>query len=569
MTTTTYHVGTGQTYATLNAWQAAGGMVRNLVTADECIVIIVHGGANCLSASLTIDAGWTTDATHTITIQANTGEHWTNLYSDLTEATMNALGVAYGSVSGSAINNNGKNVTIKGLYLAIIGDDATNALSGPVYLRDCCMHFKGAAGQICTGLVLTSWSGQAVNTMVAVNGSWGSSTAVTVVSVTQTAVPHFVGCTLVSDAPLANSVTDIQENCAGLWLLNTLLVRTSPPTGGVCAVGTGKDVIWDHCAATDATLSGTGTVINCLESVAVADLMSTVGAVISDLSKARKVARPHAYGNDSSGKAVDAFGNQRLSWDIGCYQTLPLTATEIQTIFKDIGLFVRTSNLYANTVEALVEAETGKRIAQITSGLDRLTLLGTAMANDASKIQTLSGWSDNEARSIDTYIRGYVRDMTGSTGQQSADVLADLDYCMKLASQKLAGLAVSAQVTLDATGNGTVSGLTLGQMLNEQTIVLTCSSAQTAGAEQWTLTGQVDRLSGVATTGQAYTDATTGLGFTINSGSTPWAEGDRILLHVTNDGDAVFQRFFRKQFSYVFEQSAVDGTETILDSWAE
>jgi hypothetical protein len=116
------------------------------------------------------------------------------------------------------------------------------------------------------------------------------------------------------------------------------------------------------------------------------------------------------------------------------------------------------------------------------------------------------------------------------------------------------------------SGDGTLNNVTVPQMIKPQMIEVKCNNTDTAGEENWTLTGTINTSFDNATTGIAYTDTQTGLTFTINAQTGGYVENDTFRIFVTQNNIANLQAYFRNNLDYIFNQSVTNNTETISDT---
>jgi len=252
---------------------------------------------------------------------------------------------------------------------------------------------------------------------------------------------------------------------------------------------------------------------------------------------------------------------------------MSITPAQVETFFRDFGLFVRMANLYGSDVPALIAAESVLKRTQLGSDDERLALLGDAIALDNQNTVQITSMVDGEVQLVDGYVTGYVKDTIQGQGDSATEVLEDLAEQMTenctpaqyvLQNEVAAGAATADE---DNEGNGTLGSITVSQYLTEQRFTVECIDATTEGSEVWSVTGSVlGQLGDNATTGVAYTDTDTQLAFTIIAGASAFKSGDKFTFYVTCT-ERLFQTFFRDHFGVVFPAVA-SGSETIEESWA-
>lgn len=255
---------------------------------------------------------------------------------------------------------------------------------------------------------------------------------------------------------------------------------------------------------------------------------------------------------------------------------MTIPAATIQTIFQDIGLFIRTADhLYGSHLPALIAAESVKKRTQLDSDAERLELLGQALQRDSQSIQMLESLASAEVQLVDQYVTGYVKDTILAKGNSAAEVLADLaeqmvENCSEPQYVLKNEVELDGPVVADPenAGDGTLGSVALSELIAAQRFIVECVDASLEGAEVWSVTGSaVGPLSTYATTGVAYEDPRTRLGFQITAGATAFAVGDKFYFYVSCT-ERRFQTFFRDRYGLVMP-SASAGNETILEEWAE
>jgi len=251
---------------------------------------------------------------------------------------------------------------------------------------------------------------------------------------------------------------------------------------------------------------------------------------------------------------------------------MSLSAATVQEIFQDIGLFVRTDNLYGSEVLDLIQAETVKKRTQLGSGDLRLDVLGRAIYQDNQNVASVGAMTDGEIQVVEQYILGHVKDVISAAGDSASEVLEDLAEQMvenctpaQYVAENVLALGGSVAADSDNAGDGTLGSTGFSQYVPAQRFTVECVDATTPGAEQWSVTGSVSGALDTATTGVAYEDSTILLSFTIAAGGTAFAVGDRFYFYATCT-ERRFQTYFRDHWSVVMPSAGL-GSETIEESW--
>ncbi|MFW6159495.1 MAG: hypothetical protein ACOC8E_09070 [Planctomycetota bacterium] len=250
---------------------------------------------------------------------------------------------------------------------------------------------------------------------------------------------------------------------------------------------------------------------------------------------------------------------------------MSLSAATVQEIFQDLGLFVRTWNIYGSEIPDLIEAETVSQRAQLGSGDDRLETLGDALSRNNQNIESIVAMKDAEVQTAENYILDHLKTTIQAAGDSATEVLEDLTEQM-IEEVTPAQYVVRNEVAAGAAaadsnnaGDGTLGSVGVGQYLAAQRVTVECTDATTTGAETWSVTGSVDGVMDSATTGVAYEDTDTELGFTITAGATAFEVGDKFYFYITCT-ERRYQTFFRDNWGVVMP-SVASGSETILESW--
>ena len=253
---------------------------------------------------------------------------------------------------------------------------------------------------------------------------------------------------------------------------------------------------------------------------------------------------------------------------------MSVSASTIQEIFQDLGLFVRQATMYGSDVPALIAAESVMKRSQLDDGDERLETLGRAVAQDAQNTQLIEALVDGEVQVVETYLLDHVKPTIQAAGASGAEVLADLaeqmiENCTPAQYVLRNEVALDGSVAADSdnSGNGTLGSVATSQYLAAQRFTVECVDAGTVGSEVWSVTGSVSGTLDNATTGVAYTDSNAYLQFTITAGGVDFAVGDKFYFYLSCT-ERRFQTFLRDQFGVVMP-SVATGSETIEEAWAE
>jgi len=339
---------------------------------------------------------------------------------------------------------------------------------------------------------------------------------------------------------------------------------------------------------------------------------SYLGQIASDSSLRKAGILPNC-----DGTTQDAFGTNRIKFDIGFYQTNLINDYDLETIFKDMGSIIKTVNLYKTTIPSLIGSDSEDRATQIASGAERLSLLFTVLGYDKNNQSQSASWVNNLVTAIRNYLSNYVAVEMMSTSTVVASILAELDNWLNTNSETVNAIHIDSNTAynLDDDSEVTLNDLSISEQIKPQRIKLVCTSNTVAGSEYWSITGSEQTFDGTIQTGVAY-ESSNGLAFTLelpeydewdddagsyteddiilyddvyykcngNHAVTPddvfgdyasyWDVvylvnvGDEIEIDVMADDEATIQMFFRDYFNFCFDNSNDSGTETILDSWA-
>lgn len=589
-------VGPGKTYANLAAWETA--RQGNLVSEDRIEVAACFGGADLGPVSFT---GWTTDATHYVLIRAastNSGqvggadasdEKFTKdgIILSTSTSALNAAGFAYVHLVGGesiSFNPGCDHVYIEGLYVSMAPGLATlceilfnNSQYG--HVKNCFIYYSPSASGSGASYIFNGGYVhiQYINTMVVVDGrTYAPSASMVLWGTTCTSGspdPYCVNCTAVY---LGNDTGGIirfyfngntlirMRNCLSICTGNE---KSETAFYGFVSTGIGNHIA-ENCASTDRSLltAPLDTIIDCLSELDPADILRTDEIfLVHHRSPTRK------KGRYDSNSIKGLFDTERLRPDIGAEQLALIVPNEIIEFFSDAGTLVKQRNEYIKEhVNMIIENDEAKT-AQLDAGSSRLSILASSLDTSARNRSQLISWANQETMAVQSLVLGNLKSILESVVNDVAGILNDLDFWMGKHSETIEGIISSYQIIYDATGDGSLGSITIPQLVPQQNIVIECTSADTVGSEQWTVTGSIlGTINGPATTNVQWTDTTTGLSFKISlKVGTDWAVGDRILLYIAEDPGAIFQKFFRDEFGYAFAQNEIDGSETIADSLAE
>jgi hypothetical protein len=146
-------------------------------------------------------------------------------------------------------------------------------------------------------------------------------------------------------------------------------------------------------------------------------------------------------------------------------------------IFKDIGCGVRQWNLLLGQAASIV-AESEKKIAQLTSGEERLATLSEMLAQDNANVASLRKMARNAADVVKSYITDKIGPVDfGSTRTALDEILAEMETRMLADAQTVDANAVSAAAPAAESGNygaGVCGTVTPNQMAKSQNFRVEC-----------------------------------------------------------------------------------------------
>jgi len=613
LTEEVYVIGSGGDYANFAAYVAA--KAGDLVSQDVYHTLKAKAGN---LGVLDVSSGFTTDATRCINVIPNVASEQFDV-DDAADPDSAVAGSPSIDVTGKAVICGDEHINISGLLM--ISEDASEtgvsmSNSSPATFEDCLLVQRSTnAACVAKGFFTgTGFTGHIMNCISVVENS-GSGFA--------SAKNFDVDCSTVREAVINCTSIGLWDsaNLIGVNLKNSakainVLSANNASTGKCYGTDSNENAVVKNCGATDTSITDNFEAENiedCTESLTYADLFDTNIGKLAGNSPARWLGVLPA----TSGGAVDAFGTDRIRYDLGYHQTPAVSSKDVETVFRDVGSLVATYNDYHETVRGLINAGKIDRADRFRNTADRLEMLYVFQGRDSQAINQLASWLTNVIQSVTDYLQDYVKELVLSVDSAVLDILDELDYWLSVNSDSVNAIeqdtVVSYRVTY-ATGM-TLDSVAITELLKPQRITIECTSNSTNGSEVWTIKGSVSgTFSGMAVTNTAYESADGELGFTINPGSpsawdsghgtysvndvvsyqdgyyicivehtaaegkeptntTYWAayiqEGDKIYLDVTADDVALFQMFFRDNFSYIFGNTNAAGAETILDSWAE
>ena len=612
----TYTIGSGGDYATFAAYVAA--KERDMTTGDgeKDVLKVKAGDAGALDLT---GGSWVTSATCFIDIVPEVDSEQFAV-DDVDDPDTAISSVPSIDAAGLAAKLGAVHVFARGLLMISEGGDSdevgvTTGVSSPAQVRDCLLvqrstHANCTARGFATG---TGFTGAFVNCLSVIEAGSGYLSA-----------KNFDADSSSEHEAIINCAGDSAWNNAGFTgvnlknhakAINVLSANSAGSTGACFGTDSNGNAQVAGCAVIDTSISDNfadAKVADCFESLAYADLFgSSIGLTAEDSPLRQKGLQP-----ESSYSWKDAFGKERIKYDIGYHQTNLVNGFDLEIMFKDMGSIIRTVNDFDKTAKALIELDSTLRVEQISSDRRRLAVLNAALARDEQGYGQIDSWIMSYISVVSSYLRDYIRERMMGSGRSDKELLGELDYWLGINSEKVSAIRIAYNYILNVTDCSDIalSGVVIPEVIIAQRIVIECTMASVSGSESWSVTGSSKGLfSGLATTGVDYKSSIDELQFQIDvtAKDGAWASdhgtysvgdvvsysdgyyicilehtaavgkeptttywenyvkvGDRIYLYVTCDETAVLQMFFRDRFGYTFSNSDAEGNETILDSWA-
>jgi len=197
---------------------------------------------------------------------------------------------------------------------------------------------------------------------------------------------------------------------------------------------------------------------------------------------------------------------------------------------------------------------------------------------------------------LDVYLRTEGRDEIQSSGQTPLAIATDLVSFMTRDSQDVLTNIIGNTQEIDSAGDGTINTFTQTQVTRNDTITLTCTTAQTPSIDalftvrskiEGNITGKIVKADGVTSFDDAFFGRNLGIGSLIINGGTTgneWAVSDQITITTTSDDRSILLNVWRDKYGLEFPTSAtptisnlfipnvetfplnpVDGQEVILE----
>lgn len=611
-----YTIGSGGDYSTFAAYVAA--KAGNLVTQDVWHHLKVKAGS---AGVLDLTSGFTTDETHNIIVEPESDSVRFDVDDAAVWSTAMDVVASMVNASGLAGQLGAEYVDIDGILMvssSVTGDvGVSTGNNSPAKVENCMLVQVSMGANVAKGFHTgTGFTGHFLNCLAFTQNL--DFTSVVNFNV-DCAVAHeaIINCTSVGEWNDADFTGVILKNYAKA--INTISANSVGTSGKCFDTDSNKHAVVEACAAIDGSIAANfedSNIIGCYESLSYASLFDTTVGKLAEDSPVRKIGvLPETIGANK-----DAFSKERIKFDLGYHQTNLVNSYDIEVVFRDIGSIVRTINEYETTVPTLVEIGSTLRVEQFTSDRRRLETLYDMLGKDSQNITQLNNWVSSCVTAVSNYLDNYVKPEMMGIGQNSKDILAELDYWLEQNSDKLNAIEIANNVVLDVDDATTIAltGIVISEIVKSQRIVIECISTATSGQESWRITGSdKGTFRGTATTNQAYQSGDGELEFKVELSATAWdvghgtynvndivendsgyyicttqhtaasdkepgtgdnwadywenyiKVGDKLYLYVTTDEDAVFQNFFRDHFDYVFANSDGNDNETILDGWAE
>jgi len=610
-----YSIGSGGDYATFAAYVAAKERDMTSGDGEKDILSVKAGDAGVLDLT---GGSWVTSVVCCIEILPEVASEQFDVedIGDVASAI-----AACPSIDGDVGMDLGDlNVEIDGLIINCEGGDGDDVgvvmdNASPAVIKNCLVVLNSTHANVdCLGIQTgTGFTGRIINVLVVIEAGSGYSGAVGIDVDCSSLREAVINCTVVglwNDASLVGvKLSNYAKAINSLSVLSGL---------GTCWSDIDSLASVEGCGATDGSLASgfnEDNVEDCVESLVYSTLFDTYEGKLDENSGVRKLGSLSSV----TGAEVDAFGLERVQMDIGYHQTYLVNGGDLEEIFKDIGSVVMSVNHYGETIPDLIEIGSAGRVSQLDGGVERLKLLQSTLQKDEQNRLQVKNWIQTLVGSVQSYLSGYVKSLMLGVGRNDVELLEELNYWLGINSEKVSSIVRAYNYILDVEDASTLTltGVVIPEIVNAQRIVVECTSNTTPGSEQWSVVGSergtfsgspvtnvafestIDKLELMVTiTGTAWLTATgyvigdmreNGDGYylctadhTSDADKEPgegddwedyWEnyikEGDKIYLYVTTDQDALFQKFFRDRFGFVFSNSVAGGAETILDSWAE
>jgi hypothetical protein len=573
VTVNTSYIGTGYNYSTLADWITAKG--GDLVTDNRKEITVIMGGQNpgpCdFSTSTTNDNCYfeiTTGISDEYTGDAQFDS--TLLTTPLhTEVTLNSYGKSYILWTGKNFKIGSAYVTISNMILVSV-TASDNVISGFDISGQCNLDLKncfvilssGYTGSTATLFSTSDYRGSLINCICYISG-FDSYAVLSLPTSSITETDNICNCSFFaySSTP-ASAIGYILDVADKINVVNTSILTDS--SNVICFGNTIDGGKLYACASSDSSISTnySGKIFNCLENVILSDNVVANTAKLTETSVLRK----SGIIRNNNAKS-DIWGTIRLKYDIGAVQSLNVNSTEINEIFTDLKLFIKSYYQYTDVLNDYIDAQQLAKSNVFKTTIDKLSILADIIKSDASNKSTITGFADGETTLLKSYISSYVLSLMDVLDSGTiTNILDKLDYWMALNNITIKGISLGVSVQNIVSGDGTLNNVTVPQMIKPQMIEVKCNNTDTAGEENWTLTGTINTSFDNATTGIAYTDTQTGLTFTINAQTGGYVENDTFRIFVTQNNIANLQAYFRNNLDYIFNQSVTNNTETISDT---
>lgn len=609
-------------YLTFAAYETA--KKGNLVTAQEKHILYVVPNVSNVGGIVINDAAWVTSADCCIEVKPQLSSGRIAISDTMVRAGSVPSGKSYINAAGYAANiGDDLHVFVDGLLLlsintagtggVLIGDDSPAKFTNCILRQEVTNHagvvgFKTGSGFLGVFINCYVYAKAYDENLFATLNGFDVDCA--------TRRDAIINCTAYLDSAASGEHAFLLNNYARA--VNCL--GLGGVAGGSFATDGNGDASVKCCASNNTTFSSVFAVGNyerCIEiaeqdeSLLWNDVYNGEIAYNSELRKAGCLP-------DVSGTTQDAFGKNRIKYDIGYYQTNLINIYDLECYFKDLGSIIKSVNKYITTIPDMITDDSEVRVALMGTGIERLTLLSTILSYDKSNRDQVISWANNLTTAISNYISNQIASDMMCVSTVQASILAELDYWLGVNSQSVNAIRVENNVIYDLATDSevTLGSLTIAESVKQQRIKLICTSNGLAGSEYWSITGSEQNFDGTVQTGVAYLSSN-GLGFTLSLPTySAWSDaegtyhvndivlvsgiyyrcvtehtvtvgqlftiyesnwevvylvsvGDEIEIDIMTDDEAVFQSYFRDYLNFCFTNSNAVGGETILDTWAE
>jgi len=181
---------------------------------------------------------------------------------------------------------------------------------------------------------------------------------------------------------------------------------------------------------------------------------------------------------------------------------------------------------------------------------------------------TIDSSLDTYLAELDTYLTSEGRDEAQSSGQTAQAVAEEIVTFMTRDSETVLENVIGNQQTVDTAGDGAINTFTQTQFTRNDTLTLTCTTAQTGGQPglfsirskiEGTLPGIVITADGTTDHPDSFLGKNLGVASLIidpGSASNEWQESDQIIIITTSDDRSILLVVWRDRYQLLLPNSA-------------